>query len=133
MKILLQKLFKVIVPRSIKLIFINNKELIPKKLPFFLDSSLGIPYIVLWFNVCNKELLALRNNFRVTKKFLIAKFDCIQFQYLLLHIQIFLFFFQAMLCEVLGRLQDYLLSVQTKQNCQKQIFLFSFPPKNGQN
>ena len=25
------KLFKVIVPRSIKLIFINNKELIPKK------------------------------------------------------------------------------------------------------
>ena len=35
-----------------------------------------IPYIVLWFNVCNKELLALRNNFRVTKKFLIAKFDC---------------------------------------------------------
>ena len=76
MKILKQKLFKVIVPRSIKLIFINNKELIPKKLPFFLDSSLGIPYIVLWFNVCNKELLALRNNFRVTKKFLIAKFDC---------------------------------------------------------
>ena len=33
--------------------------------------------MVLWFNVCNKELLALRNNFRVTKKFLIAKFDCI--------------------------------------------------------
>ena len=32
---------------------------------------------VLWFNVCYKELLALRNNFRVTKKFLIAKFDCI--------------------------------------------------------
>jgi hypothetical protein len=32
--------------------------------------------MVLWFNVCNKELLALRNNFRVTKKFLIAKFDC---------------------------------------------------------
>ena len=25
----------------------------------------------------NKELLALRNNFRATKKFLIAKFDCI--------------------------------------------------------
>ena len=24
----------------------------------------------------NKEHLALRNNFRVTKKFLIAKFDC---------------------------------------------------------
>ena len=32
--------------------------------------------MVLWFNVCNKELLALRNNFRVTKKFLNAKFDC---------------------------------------------------------
>ena len=31
---------------------------------------------ILWFNVCNKELLALRNNFRVTKKFLIAKLDC---------------------------------------------------------
>ena len=46
-------------------------------MPFFLDLSLRIPYIVLWFNVCNKELLALRNNFRVTKKFLIAKFDCI--------------------------------------------------------
>ena len=43
----------------------------------FLDSSLGIIYMVLWSNVCNKELLALRNNFRVTKKFLIAKFDCI--------------------------------------------------------
>ena len=41
----------------------------------FLDSSLGIPNKVLWFNVCNKELLALRNNFRVTKKFLIAKFE----------------------------------------------------------
>ena len=78
MKILQQKLFKVIVPRSIKLIFINNKELIPKKLPFFRDSSLGILYTVLWFNVCNKELLALMNNFRVTKKFLIAKFDCIR-------------------------------------------------------
>ena len=50
--------------------------MIPKKYPFFLDSSLGIPYIVIWFNVCNKELLALRNNFRVTKKFVIAKFDC---------------------------------------------------------
>ena len=50
--------------------------MIPKKWPFFLDSSLGIPYIVLWNNVCNKELLELRNNFRVTKKFLIAKFDC---------------------------------------------------------
>ena len=25
----------------------------------------------------DKELFALRNNFRVTKKFLIAKFDCI--------------------------------------------------------
>ena len=34
---------------------------------------------VLWFNICNKELLALRNNFRVTKKFLIAKFDCNSF------------------------------------------------------
>ena len=31
MEILLQKLFKVIVPTSIKLIFINNKALIPKK------------------------------------------------------------------------------------------------------
>ena len=77
MKILQQKLFTVIVPRSIKLIFINNKELIPNKVAFFLDSLLGIPYIVLWFNICNKELLALRNNFRVTQKFLIAKFDCI--------------------------------------------------------
>ena len=53
--------------------------MIPNKWPFFLDSSLGIPYIVLWFNVFNKELLALRNNFRVTKKFLIAKFDCTTF------------------------------------------------------
>ena len=44
-------------------------------MPFFLDSSLGIPYIVLWFNVYNKELLALRDNFRVTKKFFIIKFN----------------------------------------------------------
>ena len=33
--------------------------------------------MVLWLNVCDKEHLALRNNFRVTKKFLITKFDCI--------------------------------------------------------
>ena len=32
--------------------------------------------MVLWLNVCDKEHLALRNNFRVTKKFLITKFDC---------------------------------------------------------
>ena len=32
--------------------------------------------MVLWFNVCDKEHLALRNIFRVTKKFLITKFDC---------------------------------------------------------
>ena len=76
MKILQWKLFKVVVPRSIRLIFFNNKELIPNKWQSFPDSSLGIPYKVLWFNVCNKELLALRNNFWVTKKFLIAKFDC---------------------------------------------------------
>ena len=37
----------------------------------FLDSSSGIPYIVLWFNVCNKELLALRNNFRATNSSLL--------------------------------------------------------------
>ena len=44
--------------------------------PFFLDSSLGIPaYIALWLNVCDKEHLALRNNSRVSKKFLITKFD----------------------------------------------------------
>ena len=29
----------------------------------------------------DKELLALRNNFRATKKFLIAKFDCTYFQF----------------------------------------------------
>ena len=33
--------------------------------------------MVLCLNVCDKEHLALRNNFRVTKKFLITKFDCI--------------------------------------------------------
>ena len=32
--------------------------------------------MLLWLNVCDKEHLALRNNFRVTKKFLITKFDC---------------------------------------------------------
>ena len=32
------------------------------------------PYTVHWLNVCDKEHLALRNNFRVTKKFLITKF-----------------------------------------------------------
>lgn len=60
-------------PTNIRLMI---KNWFQKNNQFFLDSSLGIPYIVLWFNVCNKELLALRNNFRVTKKFLIAKFDC---------------------------------------------------------
>ena len=34
--------------------------------------------MVLWLKVCDKEHLALRNNFRVTKKFLITKFDCIR-------------------------------------------------------
>ena len=33
--------------------------------------------MVLWLNVCDNEHLALRNNFRVTKKFLISKSDCI--------------------------------------------------------
>ena len=55
----------------------SDKYLPVQGLQTKIDSSQGIPYIVLWFNVCNKELLALRNNFRVTKKFLIAKFDCI--------------------------------------------------------
>ena len=32
--------------------------------------------MVLWVNVCVKEYLALRKNFRVIKKFLIIKFDC---------------------------------------------------------
>ena len=32
--------------------------------------------MVLWLNVSDKEHLALRNNFRVTKKFLITKLDC---------------------------------------------------------
>ena len=31
--------------------------------------------MVLWLNVCDKEHLALRNNFRLTKKFLNTKFD----------------------------------------------------------
>ena len=44
--------------------------------PFFLGSSLGIPYMVLWLNVWNKELLTLRDFLVVTKKFLKAKFDC---------------------------------------------------------
>ena len=34
--------------------------------------------MVIWLNVCDKEhLMALRNNFSVTKKLLITKFDCI--------------------------------------------------------
>jgi hypothetical protein len=36
-------------------------------------------YLILNFNVCDKEHLPLRNNFRVTKKFLITKFDCTTF------------------------------------------------------
>ena len=34
--------------------------------------------MVLWLNVCDKEHLTLRNNFRVTKKLLITNFDCIR-------------------------------------------------------
>ena len=56
--------------RSIKLILFANKSHFPS------DSSLGIPYTVLWLNVWNKELLTLRNSFVVIKKFLKAKFDC---------------------------------------------------------
>ena len=52
------------------------KNWFQKNKHFFLDLLLGIPYIVFWLNVYNKELLALRNNFRGTKKLLIAKFDC---------------------------------------------------------
>ena len=33
--------------------------------------------MVLWLNVFDKEHLALRDNFAITKKFLITKFDCI--------------------------------------------------------
>jgi hypothetical protein len=65
--------------RSIKLIFFVNKSIDCKKIAISLDSSLGIPYLVLWLNVWNKELLTLRNFFVVTKKFLKAKFDCILF------------------------------------------------------
>ena len=54
------------------------KNWFQKNKHFFLDLLLGIPYIVFWLNVYNKELLALRNNFRVTKKFLIAKFDVLK-------------------------------------------------------
>ena len=32
-------------------------------------------YMILWLNVCDNEHLVLRNNFMVTKKFLITKFD----------------------------------------------------------
>ena len=37
--------------------------------------SLSCP---IWLDICDKEHLALRNNFRVTKKFLIGKFDSIR-------------------------------------------------------
>ena len=46
-----------------------DKEQIGVKEPFPVNKC-QLPYK-------NKEHLALRNNFRVTKKFLIAKFECI--------------------------------------------------------
>ena len=39
---------------------------------FRIDS---VPYIVLWLKPCDKEHLALINNFAVSKKFLTTKFD----------------------------------------------------------
>ena len=48
----------------------------------YIRNKLVLRNHFLWRPICHllhkdKELLALRNNFRVTKKFLIAKFDCI--------------------------------------------------------
>ena len=65
--------------RPLRWYFLLKKILIQKKYPFSLHFSLGIPYMVLWLNVCNKELLTLRNFLVTTKKFLKAKFDCINF------------------------------------------------------
>ena len=49
-------------------------------LPDFCDLEQNrieqIPYMVLWLNTFDKEYLALRNNFRVTKKFLFIRFYC---------------------------------------------------------
>ena len=45
-----------------KIFWKQTYRLIAKKKLFFLDSSLGFP--------------TKKNNFRVTKKFLITKFDC---------------------------------------------------------
>ena len=46
----------------------------------FDKEQMGVKEPFLWPNTNllhkDKELLALRNNFRVTKKFLITKFDC---------------------------------------------------------
>ena len=61
--------------RSIKLIFFVNKSIDSKKIAIF-PWFLGIPYMALWSDVWNKELLTLRNFFVMTKKFLKAKFDC---------------------------------------------------------
>ena len=62
--------------RSIKLIFFVNKSIDSKKIAIFPWFFIGIPYMVLWLNVWNKELLTLRNLFVVTKMFLKANFDC---------------------------------------------------------
>ena len=64
-------------PETIRYCFQLKKTSFGNPVPFFLDSSLSLPFMVLWLNVCDKEHLVLRNNFRVTNKFLISKFDCI--------------------------------------------------------
>ena len=48
---------------------LGNKEQIGIKEPFPVTN---LPFT----SFKDKELLALRNNFRATKKFLIVKFDC---------------------------------------------------------
>ena len=60
------------VPRTVKL---GDKERFDKQ-------QLGVkePFPVTKLLHKDKEHLALRNNFRVTKKFLITKFDCIMRQ-----------------------------------------------------
>ena len=67
--------FKYVIVSTVKL---GNKERFDKE-----QISIKEPFPVtnLPFTYKDKELLALRNNFRATKKFLIAKFDCTSFRY----------------------------------------------------
>ena len=65
---------------SISKYSLGNKERFDKEFIGIKEPISRGQFAIYFIRVKDKEHLALRNNFRATRKFLIAKFDCIRNQ-----------------------------------------------------